>query len=185
MAADAVRDQTSYTYRDYRNFPEDFRCEIIDGLVYDMTPAPPVKHQRVAGKIFRLAANHLEREGVPCHAFIAPTDVVLAEDQVVQPDVFLVCGEKMIPDMAIFGAPDVVFEVISTSTEVRDRREKMRLYERHDVREYFLVQPEQEFVEKYMKEGEIYRRTGLYREDDRFSVDTIGLALQAREFFSL
>ncbi len=179
-----ARDQVSHTYEDYVNFPDDFRCEIIDGLVHDMTPAPSVKHQRVAGKIFRLAANHLESKGYPCHAFIAPTDVVLAEDQVVRPDVFLVCDEQKIQDKAIFGAPDVIFEVISSSTEVKDRREKMKLYGRYDVREYFLVHPEQEFVEKYVKQEEAFRREELYKDDDGFSIDTIELDLQARDLFA-
>jgi Uma2 family endonuclease len=183
MTADPARNQTPYTYEDYSVFPDDLRCEIINGIVYDMTPAPSTKHQRVAGKIFRLVGNYLESKAHRCQSFIAPTDVVLADDQVVQPDVFLVCNDKWIQDKAILGVPEVVFEVISAFTEVKDRREKMKVYEDYGVVEYFLVHPEQEYIEKYVLDTGAYRRTGLYKEDDTFSIDTIELSLTAKDLF--
>jgi len=183
MTADPAKNRTSYTYEDYCTFPDDLRCEIINGQVYDMTPAPSTKHQRVTGEIFRHVRNYLESIEHPCQTFISPTDVVLADDQVVQPDVFLVCDEKKIQDKAIFGVPEVVFEVISPFTEVKDRREKMEVYEDYGVVEYFLVHPEQEYIEKYVLDAGGYRRTGLYKEDDTFSIDTIELSLTAKDLF--
>jgi Uma2 family endonuclease len=183
MAADPARNQTTYTYEDYMAFSDDLRCEIINGQVYDMTPAPSTKHQRVTGKIFRLVGNHLESKKHPCQTFIAPTDVVLADDQVVQPDVFLVCNENKIQDKAIFGVPDVMFEVISAFTEVKDRREKMKLYEDYGVAEYFLVHPEQEYVEKYVLDEGGYKRAGLYKGEENFSIDAIELTLAAEDLF--
>ena len=184
MATHPVMNQTSYTYEDYKGFPDDLRCEIINGEVYDMTPAPFVKHQRVAGMIFRLVGNYLEGKGHPCQAFIAPTDVVLADDQVVQPDVFLVCDEKKIQDKAIFGAPDVVFEVLSPATGKKDRSKKMKLYRRFGVLEYFLVDPENELVEKYVfSQGQI-GFVDSYEGDEAFSIDTVGLELTAKDLFA-
>ena len=89
-----------------------------------------MKHQTVVGEVFRLIGNHLKSKGHPCRSFIAPTDVVLADDQVVQPDVILVCDETKVRDNAIVGVPDVVIEVLSASTEKKDRGKKMKLYRR-------------------------------------------------------
>ena len=138
--------EAHYTYEDYKKFPDELRCEIIDGQVYDMTPAPSTKHQRVAGQIYHLIRNHLSA-GHPCRVYIAPTDVVLAEDQVVQPDVLVVCDPSKVAEAAIFGAPDVVFEVLSPSTEIKDRGRKMEIYEQFGVMEYYLVHIDLEFVE--------------------------------------
>jgi len=183
MAAYRVANRSSYTYEDYKGFPDDLRCEIINGEVYDMTPAPSVKHQRVAGEVFRLVVNYLKDKGHSCQAFIAPTDVVLADDQVVQPDIFLVCDEKKIQDKAIFGAPDVVFEILSAATGKKDRNKKMKLYRRFGVLEYFLVDPENELVDKYVfSQG----RIGIvesYEGDEAFFIDTIGLELTPKDLF--
>jgi Uma2 family endonuclease len=183
MATYPVINQASYTYEDYKGFPDDFRCEIINSEVYDMTPAPSVKHQRVAGKIYRLLGNYLEGKAHRCQFYIAPTDVVLADDQVVQPDVFLVCDEEKVQDKAIFGAPDVVFEVLSAATGKKDRSKKMKLYRRFGVLEYFLVDPDNELVEKYVfSQGQI-GFVESYEGDEAFSIDTIALELAAKDLF--
>ncbi len=184
MDTDPLTNQASYTYEDYKEFPDHFRCEIINGQVYDMTPAPSTKHQKVAGKIYRLAGNYLEGKAHHCQFFIAPTDVVLADDQVVQPDVFLVCDEKKIRDKAIFGAPDVVFEVLSAATGKKDRSKKMKLYRRFGVLEYFLVDPENELVEKYVFSQGRIGFVESYEGNETFSIDTIGLELTAKDLFA-
>ncbi|MFP5212128.1 MAG: Uma2 family endonuclease [Acidobacteriota bacterium] len=181
---DLAMDRTYYTYRDYEHFPGNLRCEIIDGAIFDMTPASSTKHQMTALRIGHLLMAHLESSGHGCRPFIAPTDVVMADDQVVQPDVFVVCDGGKIRERGVFGAPDVVFEVLSPATEVKDRREKMALYARFGVTEYFLVQPDQEFIEKYRFNDGANMRVGLYRGDDVFSVDTIGLEIVAKELFT-
>lgn len=183
MAAYPVTSRASYTYDDYKGFREDFRCEILDGQVYDMTPAPSTKHQKVAGKLYRLVGNHLEEKAHRCRSFIAPTDVVLAENQVVQPDVFVVCDEEKVQEKAVFGAPDVVFEVLSPGSAKKDRGRKMKLYRRFGVLEYFLVSPEDELVEKYVFSQGRIGFAESYEGEEVFSVDTIGLELTAKNLF--
>ena len=184
MATYPAAERAPYSYEDYKNFPDDFRCEILDGQVYDMTPAPSVRHQRVVGEVFRLVVNYLKGREQHCQSFIAPTDVVLADDQVVQPDVFLVCDEKKIRDQAIFGAPDVVFEVLSAATEKKDRSKKMKLYRRFGVLEYFLVDPENELVQKYVFSAGQTGFAEIYEGDEAFSIDAIGLELTAKDLFA-
>ncbi len=137
-----------YTYADYLTWPDEFRCELIDGKIYMMSPAPLLTHQDVAGEIFRQAANALL--GKSCRAFIAPLDVRLPNpsqaddetaDTVVQPDVLVVCDANKLDRRGVRGAPDWVVEVLSPSTAGRDQIQKRALYERHGIREYWLVHP--------------------------------------------
>ena len=183
MSTQAVKEQTKYTYEDYLNFPENIRCEIINGEIYDMTPSPTSRHQTVSGQLYVRIWNYLKEQGHPCRVFDAPLDVILAQDQVVQPDIFIVCDPEKIKKY-IFGAPDVIFEIASPSTTLKDRREKMAIYEKFGVTEYFLVDPEAELIEKYMlSNGRYGERIGIYAGDDIFRIDTIGFEITAREIF--
>jgi len=127
------------------------RYELINGKVY-MMASPNVTHQNIAGAIYRKLGNYLE--GKPCKPFIAPLDVVLSKslikdkkdkkksDSVVQPDVFVVCDSDKISKERINGTPDLVFEIVSPSSETHDYFKKFSLYTEHGVREYWIVNPE-------------------------------------------
>jgi len=183
MPALPAKKQKKYTYEDYLQFPDELRCEIIDGEIYDMTPAPSTDHQRIAGKIYRIAASYLESRDSPCEALIAPVDVCFSEKDIVQPDVMLVCDRSKIRRRGIFGSPDVVFEVLSPGTEVKDRKKKMELYTRFGVKEYFLVNPDLQFVEKHVVHEDGHRGVWVYHGKETFMIDTIGLELTAQDLF--
>jgi len=184
MSTQSATKRNVYTYEDYLGFPDNMRCEIINGEIHDMTLSPTSRHQRVSGEIYRLIGNYLRDQNHPCQVFHAPLDVVLARDQVVQPDVFVVCDTGIVKQW-VFGTPDVIFEIASPSTTLKDRREKMHLYERFGVKEYFLVDPEAEFIEKFVLHDAKYNgRVGIYAGDDTFLIDTIGLAVRAKELFT-
>ena len=158
----ALKQDQHYTYRDYLSWPDDVRCELIDGRVFMMSPAPLLSHQDAAGEIFRQAANALH--GKSCRAMIAPVDVRLpahAEadentDTIVQPDVFVVCDPNKLDRRGVRGAPDWIVEVLSPKTAGRDQIEKRRLYERHGVREYWLVHPTDRVLTLYHLENGEY-----------------------------
>ncbi|MFM9968873.1 MAG: Uma2 family endonuclease [Burkholderiales bacterium] len=143
----AKRDTAHHTYGDYLDWPEDVRYELIDGVAYLMAPAPTVRHQEIAGEIFRQIANALEDK--PCRVLIAPVDVLLPKtneadarvDTVVQPDLMVVCDQSKIGERRVRGAPDFIVEVLSPATASHDMVIKRRLYERHGVREYWLIHP--------------------------------------------
>jgi len=143
----ALKDKQHHCYGDYLTWPDDVRYELIDGNAYLMAPAPDLAHQEVVGEIYRQAANALK--GKSCRAFIAPVDVRLPKqneaderiDTVVQPDVLVVCDPNKLDRRGVRGAPDWVVEVLSPSTSSHDQINKRRLYERHGVREYWLVHP--------------------------------------------
>jgi Uma2 family endonuclease len=147
----AVRRDKIYTYQDYLTWPGDERWEIIAGTAYDMSPEPRIKHQNITSNFHIKLKMHPENS---CYTGIAPTDVVFDEYNVVQPDVFLVCSRSKITEDNIQGSPDLIVEVISEGTEVKDRREKKNIYEKFGVKEYILVFPEREYVERYcLKKG--------------------------------
>ena len=145
-----------YTYADYLTWPDDFRCELIDGKVYLMSPAPTLGHQDIAGEIFVQLKQQLK--GKPCRAFIAPLDVRLPkigrkrddEDTVVQPDVLVVCDASKLDNRGVKGAPDWVIEVLSPRTASKDHIQKRRNYEHAGVREYWLVHPQDHVLTRYV-----------------------------------
>lgn len=136
-----------FTYQDYLKWNDNQRWELIDGQAWNMTPAPSFRHQRLVGTFYRIIANALV--GKKCVAGIAPTDIVLSEYDVVQPDVFVVCDQKKVTDQNITGAPEIIIEVLSPGTALKDRREKKLLYENFKVQEYLLVDPIGQTVERY------------------------------------
>jgi len=89
--------------------------------------------------------------------------VVFAEHDVVQPDVFVVCDEKKITEANIHGSPDLIIEVISPATALKDKREKKALYEKHGIKEYIIVDPTDQYVERFL-----FGEDGLYRKGDIF-----------------
>lgn len=143
----ALKDEQKHNYGDYLKWPNEFRYELLDGDAYLMSPAPDLAHQEVAGEIYFQAMRALRNK--PCRPFIAPVDVRLPKrdeadeliDTVVQPDVLVVCDPAKLDRKGVRGAPDWVVEVLSPSTASHDQIKKQKIYERHGVREYWLVHP--------------------------------------------
>lgn len=133
------------TWQDYLTWPDDERWEVIDGRAYDMSPSPTERHQRFVLNFASILKAKLT--GSACKVFIAPLDVYFDDYNFVQPDVLVVCDEKKIKDR-IYGAPDLIIEVLSPATSLRDKRDKKALYEKFKVKEYIVVDPEGMVVEK-------------------------------------
>lgn len=163
-----------YTIQDYFQWPDDLRCELIHGEVYDMAPAPTLAHQEAVGALYALLREQLVGQGrtdsgePSCRIFVAPVDVVLAKDTVVQPDLAVVCDAgKLESGHYVDGAPDLVVEVISSSTVLKDRREKRALYEAAGVMEYLLIDPVEHYAEIYrLNEQGHYGPSELWGPED-------------------
>ena len=160
MGSTARKFDDTWTYADYLTWDDDQRWELIDGAAYAMTPCPTYFHQNIARKLISRLDRHFT--GRSCTPFIAPFDVVFDETNVVQPDVFVVCDRNKITHANISGAPDLIFEILSPSSMVRDRREKLALYERFGVREYLIVYPMDEIVERYLLVGGRYSSPEIF-----------------------
>lgn len=170
MGSTAKKMANGFTYRDYVKWPDDERWEIISGDAYAMTPAPSTRHQEINGRLYLLLAEFLK--GKDSRPFFAPTDVVLDDQNVVQPDLLVVCDKNKITENNIQGAPDLIVETLSPSTALKDRREKKALYERFGVREYLIISPWDEVVERHLL------RDGSYGPPDIFGwQETLPLAI--------
>ncbi|MCL6635186.1 MAG: Uma2 family endonuclease [Peptococcaceae bacterium] len=92
--------------------------------------------------------NHIDNNNLG-ELFFAPTDVLLTEKDKPQPDIMFISKERLdiITDNYIQGAPDLVIEIMSSSTVKWDRVKKSRLYYTHGVREYWIVDPDAKVVE--------------------------------------
>jgi Uma2 family endonuclease len=156
------------TYEDYVLIPEDGkRHEIIDGDEY-MTPAPTTPHQRIVGRLFNRLYRHAE-DHARGEVFVAPCDVLLSETDIVQPDVLFVAAERarIVKERGIEGAPDLIAEVISEGNRRHDEVRKRKLYARHGVPEYWVVDPALETVKVYRHPEDGYERVAeLTAEDD-------------------
>jgi len=148
-----------YTYADYCKWPDDERWELIDGVAWNMSPAPSTSHQAILGQLYLQVAPPLE--GDPCRVFLAPFDVILAETQdqadddspnVVQPDLTVVCDASRLRERGCFGPPDWVVEILSPWTLQKDLDAKYALYERHGIREYWVIDPGSRTVHVYHRE---------------------------------
>ena len=143
------------TYDDFLLFPDDGqRHELIDGEHY-VTPSPKISHQVIVGNLHFAIRQYLERSPVG-QVFLSPLDVVLSHFDVVVPDLLFVKAERrsgLLTKQNVRGAPDLVIEVGSPSTRRRDETIKRRLFERSEVSEYWIVDPELEVVRIYQREG--------------------------------
>ena len=172
------------TYADYAKIPEDGnRHEILGGDWY-MTPAPNTDHQSVVIALGALFRNFASSTGAG-RAFVAPTDVLLSIHDIVQPDVLFVVKTRtsIIEHAFIRGAPDFVVEVLSPTTASIDRGQKLALYERSGVREYWIVDPQARTVEVH--DFGSPRRVMVH--DDRRAIESVsapGLQVSVAEIFS-
>jgi Uma2 family endonuclease len=147
--ATAVR---KLTYRDFVKFPDDGkRHELIDGVHY-VTPAPRSPHQNILGNLHFLIRTHLESHPGG-RVFLSPLDVVLSLFDIVEPDLLFISERRkaILTDKHIQGAPDLVVEIGSKSTRRRDEGVKLKLYDRFDVLEYWVVDPDAEVVRVYRR----------------------------------
>ena len=134
--------QGEFTIEDYYALPDDQRAELIDGVIYDMT-APTTAHQQILLYLGSRIREHIIGHKGKCVVSIAPTDVRLDMDDrtIVQPDVLVTCRREQVSERRIEGAPDLVIEILSTSTRRKDLHIKASKYAQAGVRELWLVDP--------------------------------------------
>ncbi len=137
------------TYEDYRNAPESERerYELVKGEIV-MVPSPNEYHQRIVTNLGIILHQYITQHSLGS-LYLAPLDVILSKDTVLQPDILFVGKERsdVIVEEGIRGAPDLVIEVLSPVTAKRDRTYKKALYARYGVKEYWLVDPATKAIE--------------------------------------
>ncbi len=167
-----------YTFADYLTWFDDKRRELWNGFIKLMTPAPNLYHQKVSSRLHGLFFIHFFKNN-PCQLFHAPFDVRFPENgetdpkkikTVVQPDIVIVCDKNKLDKYGCIGAPDFIAEIISPSTAKRDMDDKFKLYEKHGVKEYWIVFPFDQIIQSFILKDKKFVKNGIYVRKDKIQV---------------
>jgi len=173
---------TRYDYQEMREGPPYY--QIIEGDLV-MWPAPDTFHQSIAGRIYSLILQFLEKNPIG-EVFIAPLDVFLSDVNVYQPDVIFISKQRrsIISEHGIEGAPDLAIEVLSPGTARFDKGSKRKIYARAGVKELWLIDPEARLVHVYQLGRNAETPAATYDEKAVFkSPLLLGLRIKATAIF--
>ena len=173
-----------YTYADYLLTPDDVRYELIDGeLIVAPTPIP--LHRRIGMRFTNRMGSFIEGHDLG-ELLAAPMDVRFSDTNVMQPDILFISNERshIIGEINIQGAPDLIIEIASPSTEERDRGVKQELYALFGVLEYWRAYPRTQTVETLRLENGRLVPVGVYGPGDVLSTPLLpGLNIDLDEIF--
>jgi Uma2 family endonuclease len=189
-------EQLRYSYADYLTWPEDIMQEIIDGTIY-LYPAPLRIHAATIGALLFKIGSFIRKRKSNCQVYTLPFDVRLPlngetdDDKiynVVQPDISVIYDTTKLDDRGCIGAPDLIVEVTSPNTNIRDMNHKFLLYEKVGVCEYWVVYPKDKGVTVFLlqpngkyDEGTTYE---VVRETTKIAVQTLKwLVIDLEELF--
>jgi len=156
--------KTKLGYAEYVCYPDDGnRHEIIGGDHY-MNPAPTTYHQAVSMRLSFLLFGLVEAPGLG-RVLCAPTDVQLTDHDIVQPDLLVITEEhsQIITPVKIKGVPDLVVEILSPNTRENDLTLKKELYQKTGVKEYWIVDPDDQTLQQ------LVLNSGKYEERSKNS----------------
>lgn len=147
------------------------RWERIDNTVYDMSPPPTSEHQNIISNLLRELGVYLK--GGPCKVFPAPFGVWLDANETgnyVEPDISVVCDPQKIQHKGCVGVPDMIVEVLSPSTALKDKTVKLRAYKVSGVQEYWIVDGSNQIVEVYMLSENVFGEPQIYGNNETIKV---------------
>ena len=142
-----------YTIEDYKQWQGDW--ELIEGIPFAITPSPFGKHQKIISKLsYLLLAENENCSHNNIHVYVE-LDWIVNEETIVRPDISILC--KDIPEY-IKTPPEVIFEVVSKSTTLRDEKIKFDLYKEEGVKIYILVYPDIKKVRAFKLKEKSYEK---------------------------
>ncbi len=158
-----------FNYHDYLQLPEDKRYEILEGELF-VVPAPNTRHQRISKRIQTALIRQIEEKGLG-EIFNAPYDVLLSEENVVQPDILFIRKDRLhiISEANFPAAPDLAVEILSAGTRQKDFAIKKKIYAKFGVKEYWAVDPDASTIEVLTWKESGYATAGIFGESDRLS----------------
>jgi Uncharacterized protein conserved in cyanobacteria len=190
-----------YTYADYLTWMDGKTRELLDGFIRLMSPAPTLTHAQVSSNLFISFGTYVRKNKGECQIFTAPFDVRLPKKPdeitndkiytVVQPDICIVCDESKLDERGCLGAPDMVVEITSLSSQRYDLNEKLNIYEASGVKEYWVVSPKEKGINVFLLQdngkydaGTVYDRGLYYMGGTDIPVKTLaGLSLNIESIF--
>lgn len=169
-----------YTLADALTWDEQERIELIYGDPVMMSPPPVRIHQKISGELFGQLRDYLK--GKKCEVYHAPFAVRPFErdgdypedvDTLVEPDITVVCDPSKLDNIGCKGAPDLVMEILSPSTQRHDKLTKFNLYQRAGVREYWIVDADSKSVQVFLLENDHYIAKDLGAVGDKLKVNVL------------
>ena len=169
-----------YTYKDYLTFTDDERIEIIEGEIFNMSPAPARIHQKLISNISYELQHYIKSNNGECEVYVAPFDVILKNDNeesinsksVVQPDISVICDKNKLTDSGCTGSPDMIIEIVSPSNSSHDYITKLNLYQKYKIKEYWIIDPRVKKIYVYkLEENEFYDMVNSYTFQDKVKVN--------------
>lgn len=134
-----------YTYKDWIRW--EGRWELIEGIPIAMSPMPLPEHQRIVAELITELSLALRKNGCKDCKVYDSIDFKIAEDTIFEPDILIVCGK--INKSFLDFTPALIVEVLSKSTEEKDRGIKYDHYEQEGVKYYVMVDLKERAVEIY------------------------------------
>ena len=158
--------EQTHTIEEIYALPDGQRAELVDGQIYDMAP-PSMIYQRFSFALARKIADYIDVNKGDGEVFPAPFAVFLNNDDTtyVEPDISVICDKNKIDDRGYNGAPDMIIEIVSKSSQRMDYLTKLFKYRTAGVREYWIVNPMKHTVLVYIF-GENEDSTQYVFEDD-------------------
>jgi len=142
---------------------ENKQYELINGRIYMMS-SPLTEHGYLSRFIFRIFDAYFMNRN--CEVLNTQHDVYLFDKRlfpftaskkkctnVYVPDLLVICDKNKIRKDGIYGAPDLVIEIVSQSSIMKDYKEKMNNYLDFGVKEYWIVNPMTRKIMLYVKSG--------------------------------
>ncbi len=173
----------TYSYADYLLWRFEQSVELIKGKVFQMSPAPSVRHQRVSMKLTKVFVNYFDAK--TCDVFSAPFDVRLLDKKkskkankdiytVVQPDLCVICDKEKLDERGCVGSPDLIVEILSPGNSKKEMKIKYALYEEAGVREYWVVFPVEYVLQQFvLNEAGKYELKNSFTEDEVFTAHVL------------
>jgi Uma2 family endonuclease len=162
----------------YRMLPEGTRCEVIFNEL-SMSPSPSSEHQLLLSDLHASLYNFLKQTKAG-KVIPAPMDVYFQDNiSVVQPDLLVILNESLdyIKSDGVYGAPDLIIEILSVNNKLHDTQKKKALYEKAGVKEYFIVDPESKEVVLFtLNQNKLY--TQVYQQKNIIKSALLGCELQ-------
>ena len=158
------------------------RHEFYRGEVFAMVGAKRV-HGRVVNNLARRLSEALD--GTPCQIFHEGMKLLIGEDAVLYPDLFVTCDKADLATDQMFRSPTLVVEVLSPSTQGYDRGQKFALYRRlESLKEFILVDPENRRVEAFRRTADNQWVLCDMSEADTLHAASLNLSVPMAEVFA-
>jgi Uma2 family endonuclease len=142
-----------YTYEDYCRW--EGQWELIDGIPYAMSPAHRPEHQNIAGNLHAEIRSALKKSGCSCKVY-QPIDYKISDDTILNPDLLIV--GKPIKKAYLDFAPELVVEILSPATGLKDRYTKFGIYQKEKIPYYIVVDVSNKAIELYHLIDDLYAK---------------------------